>query len=227
MATIVSLLSPAAWQLVRQGSIIKDDLGSPRTESPHSILEIHMPRNPIHKLQMTEDIIEVTIHNKIKPWPVGAPVPPSKLTHLYTHRTWYSAESTARKIVNSMENRHFIKSTLPDLVINCHNRIWHKSLNLLLLCQATVLSTTVVPILHVDSMGFLVKTVFMILIIKSIFYSIISMNYLSFLKYSSSWVLCYHLLWMKLQENSEKRPQLGYTGKHGAQETGILKYKYS
>lgn len=75
-ATIVGLLSPAAWQLVRQGSIIKDDLGSPWAQSLRSLLEIHTLRNPIHKIQVTEDITEVTIHKKIKPWPVGVSCTP-------------------------------------------------------------------------------------------------------------------------------------------------------
>lgn len=79
------------------------------------------------------------------------------------------------------------------------------SLNLLLLCQARALSTTVVSILHVDSMSYLIKIVFTLLIMKAMFYSIISVNCLSFpgyfLKCPSSF---YSLLCIKLQENSLK-----------------------
>lgn len=80
------------------------------------------------------------------------------------------------------------------------------SLNLLLLCQARALSTTVVSILHVDSMSYLIKIVFTLLIMKAMsgFHSIISVNCLSFPGYFKCLSSFYSLLCIKLQENSLK-----------------------
>lgn len=53
-------------------------------------------------------------------------------------------------------------------------------MNLLLLCQPGVLSIMVVSIQHVDSTSYLIKPIHILLIIKAMFYSIISLNDLSF-----------------------------------------------
>ena len=54
METVVSLLSPAAWELVRQDNIIKKDVGSPQTITP-----THFWRSICSEIQVTEDMAEV------------------------------------------------------------------------------------------------------------------------------------------------------------------------
>lgn len=108
METIVSLLSPAAWKLVKQGSIRKG-LGSPQASSSPRLTSEHQESNSQNVWGRCGGK-----HTKVmKPWLPGAPGPP-RLTYLYM--VSYTKFGPTR--LRTQQQQEFYEIYTPNLVMN-------------------------------------------------------------------------------------------------------------